>query len=141
MYKNAGKFFNRSSSRVVQAIRKGSGKTHKPIIDPSTLSPNSATWTKLIDGTWGLRVTGDCSPGMKVRVITRDGRVSDQVIGEILGKSSDYYTCRIADEADLKKFTTRSNSSGPIYTRAKIPIPLDDNSIPFDGPYRRRRRS
>lgn len=44
----------------------------------------TATFTKLRDGSWGLRVVGCCHPGTYVPVVTKAGQKSLKQIGRVL---------------------------------------------------------
>src|SRR4051812_33021727 len=87
-----------------------------------------ATFSRLRHGDWGLRVTGKCQAGMRVTVTKRDGSSSQIIIGRVLWEGDDYTLCTIGAEP-------KQNESGPRTTRPQQPLPPDDGSVPFDGPY------
>lgn len=107
-----------------------------------TTVKTTATFIKLQDGEWGLRVVGDCSPGMKVKVTKKNGTTSEQVIGRILGNrrtgygnEQSYYICKIATAKQIEDFKNRLNSKPGATTYPKVPVPPDNGVIPFDPPY------
>jgi hypothetical protein len=48
-----------------------------------------ATFTKLRDGSWGLRVPGKASAGQSVQVLTKSGQKSTKVVGKVLWSGAD----------------------------------------------------
>lgn len=94
---------------------------------------------RLRDNSWGLRVVGDCSKGMEVEVDRRDGSKTKAVIGSVVARmllgESDAYVCTIASKLEAEKLAARPNSSAGEFTHAEKPIPPDEGTIPFDGPY------
>lgn len=44
----------------------------------------TATYTKLRNGSWGLRLTHDANPGATVTVTRRDGSTKTEIVGRIL---------------------------------------------------------
>jgi hypothetical protein len=102
----------------------------------NTPAKATATYTRLKNGKWGLRVVGNCSSGMKIEVKRKDGDVSEQTIGKLVLRFKDYSIYEISSLKVVDK-----NSSGGFVTHPKKPLPKDwDNGeIPFDGPYVRRK--
>jgi hypothetical protein len=90
---------------------------------------------------WGLRILGDCSTGMIVPTIRKDGRVKMEVVGKILWKKGDVCGARIATEGEAKQLTARLNhefNQTGHTTRPRVSIPPDDGTVPFDPPYVRK---
>lgn len=55
------------------------------------------TYTKLRDGSWGLRGSAtDLQPGMPVRVEKRDGSIREEIIGAVLWTGEDVASNRIS---------------------------------------------
>lgn len=54
-----------------------------------------ATFAKLRDGTWGIRVPGDVEPGDQVVVTRKDGRKSTHTVESVVFKGQGYTLARI----------------------------------------------
>lgn len=54
----------------------------------------AATYTKLKDGSWGLRVAGKAFDGQDVLVVTRDGRRVEENVGKVLWTDGKISICR-----------------------------------------------
>lgn len=62
-----------------------------------TSAASSATYTKLRDGSWGLRVTGPTpTTNQKVTVVKRDGTRKTEHIAAILWSSDGVHLCSIS---------------------------------------------
>lgn len=76
----------------------------------------AATFAKLRDGSWGLRVAGAVSPGEVVTAVTKDGRREEKRIGLVLcqATSTQPALCSIADSTarSASSATRRSGSRG-----------------------------
>lgn len=96
-----------------------------------------ATFTKIRDG-WGLRVEGDCSPGMRVMVTRRDGQTKTCVVGSIVWQKDGVFLCTIATHAEIRRLDARPNHNFNRKLHRTLPvkpIPPDDGTVPFDPPY------
>jgi len=54
-----------------------------------------ATWAKLRDGSWGVRVTGEVRVGDVVTVTAQSGKVQDKAIREIAFRGQGYTLCYV----------------------------------------------
>ena len=101
--------------------------------------PTIASYIKLRNGRWGLLVEGDCSKGMRVFGVNQKGQSTPHIIGKIVGKvPGDKYICEIAtkEQAEILAKRPKANFNKQVHTTyPAVPIPPDDGSIPFDGPY------
>lgn len=66
----------------------------------------NATFTKLQDGSWGLRVKGDPTPGAAVTVSKRDGGTDTKTVGRVLYRGDGFAVCTIGEAADRPAPTT-----------------------------------
>lgn len=69
----------------------------------------AATFQKLKDGTWGLRVAGRASPGEVVLVTKRDGTSQRKTVGIVVWSGDGVTLCTIASGV--------SSSGGPRKSR------------------------
>ena len=58
---------------------------------------NTATFAKLNDGSWGLRIQGDASEGDTVLTVRKDGTKSIKTVGAILFKRDGLTLARIQE--------------------------------------------
>lgn len=49
-------------------------------------------YTKLKDGTWGIKVEGSASAGIVVNVITKAGQLKKEIVGKVLWQGKDKFT-------------------------------------------------
>lgn len=54
-----------------------------------------ATFAKLKDGTWGIRVAGNVEPGAKIQVTRRDGSISEAEVVRVVWSGDDVSLCEI----------------------------------------------
>lgn len=52
----------------------------------------TATYTKLTNGDWGIKVTGDISAGASVTVTKRDGSTKSEIVGKVVWTGKDKYS-------------------------------------------------
>lgn len=71
----------------------------------TTTQTVTATWTKLRDGSWGVRVAGPARAGERLTVTKRDGSSSLVTLGEVAWTDGAVSLCRVA--ADLTARTPR----------------------------------
>lgn len=64
---------------------------------PGEGQPLAATFSRLDDGGWGLRVDGRAKPGDVVEVTTKDGRRDKKTIGRVLRKGRGFTLASISD--------------------------------------------
>lgn len=50
----------------------------------TTATTTQATWTKLNDGSWGVRVPGRATVGQRIEVSRRDGTRETKTVGAVL---------------------------------------------------------
>jgi len=73
----------------------------------------NATFTKLRDGNWGLRVTGGTpAPGQTINVSKKDGAVVRKTIGKVLWKGPDACLCTVEDDRPSNPGTSGRRSGG-----------------------------
>jgi hypothetical protein len=101
------------------------------------LKTRNATFLRLRDGNWGLRVVGYARAGAVVDAKRRDGSTQQMTIGRIVGKvDPDIWFCTIATVEEKSKLAARPNNSPGKTPQAASKLPPDDGTIPFDGPYK-----
>lgn len=59
----------------------------------------NATFTKLNDGTWGLRVTGTATAGQTVTVKKKDGSTETKCVGRVVFSGNGVSICTIGTGA------------------------------------------
>lgn len=52
----------------------------------------TATYTKLNNGDWGIKVTGDIATGASVTVTKRDGSTKTEIVGKVVWTGKDKYS-------------------------------------------------
>ena len=52
----------------------------------------TATYTKLNNGDWGIRVSGDITTGAIVTVTKRDGSTKTEIVGKVVWTGKDKYS-------------------------------------------------
>ena len=52
----------------------------------------TATYTKLNNGDWGIRVSGDITTGASVTVTKRDGSTKTEIVGKVVWTGKDKYS-------------------------------------------------
>jgi hypothetical protein len=81
----------------------------------------TATFTKLKDGSWGLRVAGEVAAGDEVTVSKRDGSSETKSVGRVLWTGSGVALCTIADSGARRSGTMRYR--GQSRGGAAAPVP------------------
>lgn len=54
-----------------------------------------ASYTRLNNGNWGVRVKGEVSPGDRLSVYTRGGRAKPEVVDKIIWRGTDISLCSL----------------------------------------------
>jgi hypothetical protein len=88
----------------------------------TTISATSikATYAKLLDGSWGLRLAvadGNLPVGQQITVSKRDGSSKTETLGEIIHRGSDYVLAKIGGGQ-------RTSSYGSRYARGGSAAPV-----------------
>jgi hypothetical protein len=80
----------------------------------TTSSTSSATYTKLRDGSWGLRVTGTTTPkaNEKVVVAKRDGTSKVEHVAAILWSGDGVHLCSISQCFSQRPLSPQRGGSG-----------------------------
>lgn len=76
------------------------------------------TYTKLKDGSWGLRIEGSATPGQTVSISTKGGAVKTEIVGAVLWTGKDNKTKQTISlcsksEGSLAKSYRRPGDGGP----------------------------
>lgn len=77
-----------------------------------------ASYTKLDDGSWGVRVPGAVVAGSTVEVETKSGRVSTETIAAIVRVDGDRTICSIVQRARTPRYQ-RDYGDGRSYRRSR----------------------
>lgn len=68
-------------------------------VEAFVLVSEDATFTKLRDGTWGLRVPGIAREGQSIRVKKKGGEVKTETVGRVLWKGDGISLCTIGTQS------------------------------------------
>lgn len=71
----------------------------------------TATYTKLKDGSWGLRITGAVNAGATIAVQKKDGTTKKEVIAKVLWAGEGVSLCAITRGSDSQGLSIRSGAS------------------------------
>lgn len=69
----------------------------------------TATYTKLRDGSWGIRVAGTATPGQSVTVTKKSGETKTEVVGKVMCSGEDKFgkgttsLCTVAVSASSRR--------------------------------------
>ena len=67
-----------------KAKQQGAGRQERERFSPPAREDDAVTWTKLRDGSWGLRATRALNEGSFVRVMKRDGSSASVRVGKLV---------------------------------------------------------
>lgn len=60
---------------------------------------SKATFTKLKNGDWGVKIEGPVIPGGEVTVTKKDGNTTEVTVGEVVWSGNGYNICKIKKDS------------------------------------------
>ncbi len=71
-----------------------------------------ATYSKLRNGSWGVRVEGSVSPGQSVTVTTKAGKTKTETVGKVIWQGSGVSLCSIEERGSSRGTDSYGNRIG-----------------------------
>ena len=92
-----------------------------------------ATYTKLKDGSWGVRVEGITKPEGNITVTKKDGTSKEETIKTVVWSGNGVYLCSIVPTSNARPSYVRGYQPARKWCRCQRPLDEGDGECMYCG--------